>query len=298
MIQRNGILAALALGLLLQVSAAAQTPPPAQVAYAVRSDGDDKLYSINLTTGVATAIGNDTGFDDIESLAFSPGCDTLYGVDDVTDRLVTCNVTTGACTAVGPLGVDVTDTGLAVDFEGRILLSTDAPKNPTNSYTVNPTTGAATLLGNQKQSVTGLAASFSGIYGLGGDGANNLVSLNPLTGEATVIAPLGGVTVTDAGLDFDINGILYGLSDGSGRNGPSQLLAVNLETGAARVVANVSVGGRPANGFEGLAIANGICRDLDTKVLDEAPTLSQWGLLALLTALATSGVLLLRRGGI
>lgn len=296
MIQRNGILAALALGLLLQAPVAAQTPP-AQVAYAVRSDGDDKLYSINLTTGVATAVGNGTGFDDIESLAFSPGCDTLYGVDDVTDRLVTCNRTTGACTAVGgPLGVDVTDTGLAVDFEGRLILSTDAPKNPTNSYAVNPTTGAATLLGNQKQSVTGLAASFSGIYGLGGDGANNLVSLNPLTGEATLIAPLGGVTITDAGLDFDLNGILYALSDGSGRNGPSQLLTVNLETGAARVVANVSTGGRPANGFEGMAISGGICRDLDIKALDDAPTLSQWGLIALLTALATSGVLLLRRG--
>ncbi|HVS00051.1 MAG TPA: hypothetical protein VMW27_25720 [Thermoanaerobaculia bacterium] len=296
MIERNGILAALALGLLFQAPAAAQAPT--QVAYAVRSDGDDKLYSINLTTGVATAIG-DAGFDDVESLAFSPECETLYGVDDVDDRLVTCSLTSGACTAVGgPLGVDVTDTGLAFDFEGHLYMSTDAPKNPTSSYRLNPETGAATLLGNQRQSVTGLAATFTGIYGLGGDGANNLVTLSPLTGEVTQIAPLSGVAITDAGLDFDVSGILYGLSDGSGRNGtgPSQLFTVNLETGAAHVVANVTVGGRPANGFEGMAIAGGICRDLDTKVLDDAPTLSQWGLLALLASLAATGVLLLRRG--
>ncbi len=293
MIPRNGILAALTLGLLLQAPAAAQAPP--QVAYAVRSDGDDRLYSINLTTGVATAIGNDTGFDDIESLAFSTECKALYGIDDVTDRLVTCNLTTGACTAVGALGVDVTDTGLAFDLEGSLYMSTDAPKNPTNFYSVDPATGAATRVGNQKQSVTGLAASFIGVYGLGGDGANNLARLNPLTGEATPVAPLGGVTITDAGLDFDAGGVLYGLSDGSARNGPSQIFTVDLETGAARVVANVSTGGRAANGFEGMAIAGGICSTLGPKAVEDTPTLSEWGLLALLTALATSGVLLLRR---
>lgn len=128
--------------ILLLLLLAAPLPASAQTAYSVQSDGDDKLYSIDLATGAATAIGP-SGFQDIESLTFSPHCGTLFGVDDVVDALVTCNIQTGACTEVGRLGVDITDTGLAVASSGQYYISTDVPV-PENLYRADFWTGAAT----------------------------------------------------------------------------------------------------------------------------------------------------------
>src|SRR5262249_44235550 len=154
------------------------------------------------------------GFMGVESFAFDAGCRNLYGVDDVTDQLLTCNITTGACTPVGPLGVDVTDTGLAFGVDGNLYMSTDAPK-PSKLYKLDPKTGAATLIGEQGQEVTGLAADKTGLYGLGGDGRDNLVKLDTATGHATVIGSLNTVVLVDGGIDFDSNGVLWGIHPGS-----------------------------------------------------------------------------------
>jgi hypothetical protein len=284
------------------------SPAAAQIAYSVRSDGptasqDDILYSIDLQTGKATKIGSAAGFEDVESLSFDPGCRKLYGVDDETDQLVSCSLDSGACTAVGPLGVDITDTGLAYAADGFLYMSTDAPKHPTNLYRVDPQTGHATLIGDQGQEVTGLAANRTDVYGLGGDGMMNLVKLNLATGKATPIGALKNVTLVDGGLDFDADGTLWGIHDGSvGRVGYSQSFKVNLSSGVATVVAPIkdAVTGAALDGFEGLAIADGICRNLRpqppiTGGANEIPTLETWGLAALALALTTVGVVALRR---
>src|SRR5215210_2626542 len=119
----------------------AALPVAAGTGYSVQSDGNQKLYRIDLATGVATPVSNSaTGFEGIEGLAFGPGCKILYGVDDVKDRLVTCDIKTGSCASVGTLGVDVTDTGLALGNNGKIYMSTDAPKNPIRFFEVDPAT--------------------------------------------------------------------------------------------------------------------------------------------------------------
>ena len=289
------------LGLILLAGA---IPAAAQTAYSVRSDGgsaagnlDDYLYSINLADGKATRIGP-TGFEDVESLAFDPGCNQLFAVDDVTDQLLTCDLGTGACTSVGPLGVNVTDTGLAFNRAGWLYMSTDAPKKPTLLYRLNPYTGEATQTGDQGQSVTGLAVDHKAFYGLGGDNSNNLLTLNPRTGAATPIGSLGpAVKLSDGGLDFASDGRLYGISDASGRTGPSQVFTVNTATGHATVVATVKdEEGKPINGFEGLAVQGGICSVPAAGVVTDAPTASEWGLAALTAMLAAAGLFILRRG--
>ena len=291
MTRRLLAIAALALG--------AALPLAAQTGWSVRSDGTgsnaDVLFRIDLASGVATPFGA-TGFGDVESLAFAPGCQVLFGVDDVTDRLLTCSLTTGACSAVGPLGVDVTDTGLAFGPDGRLYMSIDAP-NPRNLYRLNPSTGLAVPVGNQGQEVTGLAGNRTALFGLGGDGRNNLVRLNLVNGAAAVVGPLGAaVSLQDGGLDFDAAGVLYGITDVTGRTGPSQVFRVNTATGAATVVTNVTSGGSPINGFEGLAIADGICTVLGPQSVTQIPTLSEWGMAILALALAAGGLALLRRG--
>lgn len=270
--------------------------------YSVQSDGSQKLYRIDLATGVATALGA-TGFDGIEGLAFDPGCKALYGVDDVKDRLVTCDVKTGACTTVGSLGVDVTDTGLAFSSDGRLFMSTDAPKNPLRFFTLDPKTGAATWVGNQSTEVTGLAGDLFSLYGLGGDGKDNLVIVNAATGKTVPIGPLGAVTLQDGGLDFDRDGTLYGLNDlgpGSRASGqPSQLFKISPQTGKATVAVTLKdPAGKPINGFEGLAIDGGICAAQGFGAggtVVNAPALDAWGLGLLAAGLATAALFVLRR---
>lgn len=295
---RRGMSCILGLGLALLAGA---LPAAGQTAYSVRSDGgtaagsaDDFLYSIDLSTGTATRIGY-TGHEDVESLAFAPGCRQLYAVDDVNDQLLVCGLETGGCAPVGPLGVDVTDTGLAFGRQGILFMSTDAPKRPTNLYQVNRYSGEASRVGDQGQSVTGLAWNQSELFGLGGDNTNNLVRLDGKTGHATPAGPLGTVRMSDGGLDFAADGTLYGISDSSGRTGPSQIFTIDPATGAARVVATVREGTTPIGGFEGLAILGGICSVPDSHVVTEIPTATEWGLVLLTALLAAAGILRLRR---
>ncbi|HEX2643722.1 MAG TPA: IPTL-CTERM sorting domain-containing protein [Thermoanaerobaculia bacterium] len=280
----------------------------AQTAYSVQSDGDDKLYSIDLHTGVAKAIGA-TGFGDIESLTFSPGCDTLYGVDDVTDVLVKCDIATGACEEIGKLGYDVTDTGLAVASNGRYYMSTDVP-TPETLFSIDPASGSATKVGPQGFHVTGLAGRRkdlaskcpSGLFGLEGDTprgkASQLLCLDLGTGAAHAIGPLKALTITDGGLDFTLDGTLYGISDGlQAANDPSRIFTADPDTGEAHVVATVKVNNRPAFGFEGLAIADGICDGVidERQSVLEVPALDGWGLAGLGLLLAAAGAVVLRR---
>lgn len=283
---------------LLALALAAPSAAAVGTAYSVQSDGNQKLHRIDLATGVATPLGV-TGFDGIEGLAFEPGCETLYGVDDVKDRLVTCDLETGACTTVGSLGVDVTDTGLSFADNGRLYMSTDAPKNPLRFFEVDPKTGGATWIGNQGTEVTGLAGNPVALYGLGGDGKDNLLIVDPVSGQATPIGPLGTVSLQDGGIDFDRDGTLYGLNDvGPSRNAPSQLFKIDLQTGKATVIASLKdPSGKAINGFEGLAIDGGMCavKGFGDALAVEAPALDALGLGLLAVGLATAALMVLRR---
>jgi hypothetical protein len=83
-----------------------------ELLYAISSwcGRDDKLITINPTTGAATVVGP-TGVNTMEGLAFAPN-GVLYGstgthdqVTPMSDQLWTLDPTTGAATLVGPFGV-------------------------------------------------------------------------------------------------------------------------------------------------------------------------------------------------
>jgi hypothetical protein len=233
------------------------------IGYSVDSDYRNRLWRIDMGTGVATLVGH-TGFGDIESLSFS-STGVLYGVSDSSKRLVTCSLETGACTSVGPLGgavpSDARDEGLSFDASGQLWMSTDEPDPPAwhahYLYQVDPATGVATAIGYMGQEVTGLAFGGGVLYGLGGDYNDNLVTVNRATGAATTVGPLGAVTLTDGGIDFDPHGVLWGISDPSDADEtiPSQTFIIDTTNGAATVVATITdAGGGPLYGLESLAI--------------------------------------------
>jgi hypothetical protein len=236
----------------------------AVIGYSVDSDYRNRLWRIDMSTGLATLVGP-TGFSDIESLSFS-STGVLYGVSDTYKRLLTCSLESGACTSVGSLGgavpSEARDEGLSFDASGRLWMSTDEPDLPAwhaqYLYELDPATGVATAIGYMGQEVTGLAFGRGVLYGLGGDYNDNLVTLNRSSGAATPVGSLGAaVTLTDGGIDFDPHGVLWGISDPDDLDEtiPSQTFTINPTNGAATVVATITdAGGGPLYGFESLAI--------------------------------------------
>jgi len=107
------------------------------------------LYTINVTTGAATVVGTiNTGL--VITIAFHPVTNVLYGVDIVTDNLLTINKTTGAGTNIGLMGFNGNfGAGSSFDETGVYYFACiDAGAgNARNFYTMNLTSGTATLVG-------------------------------------------------------------------------------------------------------------------------------------------------------
>lgn len=188
----------------------------------------DQLYTIDLMTGTSTAIGNpgDVGFGDVEGLSFQPGTGLLFGLDDSSDQLITINTATGIGTAVGLLGVDFSDSGLSFASNGSLYGATDLGSND-GFYSINTSTGAASLI-NGGQSDAHALSFFDGVmYGIL-DGGNNLYSINLTTGAETFIGGLG-ISTDEDGFIIDSSGNGYLLQDNVGGG----IYTVDLVTGLA-----------------------------------------------------------------
>jgi len=136
---------------------------------------------------------------------------------------------------------------------GETLYGADgAQGNPSNLYTLDPTSGAVlSTVGAIGFAVTGLAIhpGTRVMYGAtaNADGVispRSLITINKSTGSGSLLGPFllpdGPQTLTD--LTFTSDGTLYGLGSHDG-----QLYTVNLATGAATVVGESGVGS-PAGG--------------------------------------------------
>jgi hypothetical protein len=275
-------LVGLPLALVLLASAAGAQP----TAYSVNSDGDDQLYTINLTTGAQTAIG-DTFSGDVDGLAFDLTGTSLYGVDTTSNRLVSCNLEFGNCTAIGDvlgLGVDVSATGLAFGCDDTLYM---VDEDTQGLYQVSTVGGTAALIGSTGQDLTALAARAgdatcpSGLFGVDDD-ANALSCVDTTTGAATTIGPLG-VAFSDGGIDFDGNGVLWFLDD------DGFIRTINPSTGTATDISTTIAG------FEGLAIPADACQITQPEVPAAVPMASPSRLVVLGILLLGVGLLVLRR---
>jgi hypothetical protein len=220
--------------------------------YASTSAGaPGELYSISTANGsLVQDIGplNDlvgTNYP-ITGLAFHPVSGVLYGstgnFGSVDGLLVTINPANARVTVVGPFnagptnssGTPTTMADLAFDWAGNLLgvASIGGP----NVYSINTTTGQATLLGPNGVSTSttggGLAISSGGVY-YGTPTASRFGTYNSSTGAYTNIAnpakPTGGGAY--AALEFD-GSILYGLNLGVGSPPPTALVKIDPVTGA------------------------------------------------------------------
>ncbi len=105
------------------------------------------LYTVNQTTGRATAVANITGTGSGGDMAFS-AAGTLYIINQ-NRQLYTASIAGGAATFVGtvtfPGGATPATLGLAFDSAGRLLIQT---QNPGNMYRITLPSLSASLFAN------------------------------------------------------------------------------------------------------------------------------------------------------
>jgi hypothetical protein len=271
----------------------------APTGYSVRSDVDRKLYSIDMASGVATALGA-TGFNKIEGLAVND-VGEIFGVNPATAQLVKCSSATGACSAVGVLGglpQIQTNAGLAFSSTGSLFLAANAV-----IYRVDPATAAASALGTTGPALSGLAGvapsdrCSSGIFGMGGNNdKGKIYCVDTSNGVATLLGSIN-LAPLDVGLDGDTStGLVWGVTN----DVPAKVFSVTPSTLTVGNISTVTLAGEEIGGFESLAIAHSVkaaAGVADPRGVIGIPTLSLWTLIALAALIASIGVFVARRRG-
>lgn len=147
----------------------------------------------------------------------TPGLYAARGGADTTSNLYTVNTSTGATTSIGPIGFAVT--GLAFRPSDNVLFgatSNQSGSNPASLITIDPGTGAGTLVGafNITTPVASAIAdlSFRSDSVLFGEGAatHRLYTINQGTGAATqVSATTIAAPYSGGGTAFNSADVLY-----------------------------------------------------------------------------------------
>ena len=181
-----------------------------------------------------TVVGQQT--DAYYGMDFDPGATTLWALNDTSGTLGTIDLASGAYTPVvacpGPGGG--TWSGLTIDSLGGFWGST-----VDSLYTIDPGTGASTLVGafgTTGALVIDIAVNATGDMYLHDIGDDSIYSVNTATGAATLIGLTGYNANYAQGMDFDaIDGTLYiALYEGGGANVYG---TVDLATGAVTALA-------------------------------------------------------------
>ena len=202
------------------------------------------VYSINETTAVPTLLSNNGTFSANAMTRTSTG--TYYVAGGLgTSTLNTVNSTTGVMTA-GPVITPNDDVrGLAAS-PTDVIYATAATGGGAGAslYTINPATGAGTLIAAVGP-MQGLTFSTAGtLYGW--SNTLGLVTIDPTTGAVTDVNPAIGSTVNIQTLAFSPGGVLYAGSQ-------PDLYTVDVATGALTLVGNLT----PVNDLRGMEFVSG-----------------------------------------
>jgi len=207
----------------------------ARAATAYMATGGGAFGTIDLNTGVFTQLG----LTNIPVAGLALVGTTLYangqGTGNNRGQLYSVNPATGALMSIGsPTGIDFTAFGSC----GGTLYALDNASANANLYSIDSSTGAATLLGptNTGQPLAGYFALSTNSPALYFSLNSNLYTLNTLTGQATVAGGLGGGI--QVGAIAEIGGVLYAGQDSP--QPPLKIVTLNKSNGVATVLSDVT----------------------------------------------------------
>jgi hypothetical protein len=206
---------------------------------------------------------------------FDPTATILYALDNTGQQLGTIDLTSGAFTAIGPsvpLGAH-TWTGLTIDPVNGTFYASSTDGATAALYTLNPATGAATLINTQTTTplLIDIAMNMSGVMYGHDISTDSIYTIDPATAAATLVGPTGYNGNFAQGMDFDNDdGTLYiFLYIGGGANVYG---TVNLATGAVTPLATDN----PLGEFEGAiqiaGVASACSSPADVPWLSVSPT--------------------------
>jgi hypothetical protein len=219
-----------------------------------------KLWDVSMTTG-AVSNPRPTGLGHTLDIAINPSNTQLYAVttvggSPVQNALYQVDIATGASTLVGPLGIGTL-------FEGDLAFSDNGTLYGIFSsklFTINLTTGAATLVGNPNGSdYSYLSFNGSGtLFGIDnsstpGQVPTYLDQLNPNTAAVLASQQLTPALGGYGGMDwYQLGGYMWvadGKDPGSVYAGHRKLFKLDTTTGVLTVVGNLGL----SHGLSGLA---------------------------------------------
>ncbi len=181
---------------------------------------------------------------------FDGQAETLYALDNIGHQLGRMTLTNGAFTAIGP-SVPLTGhtwTGLTFHPRTNKLYASSTNSVTSALYTINPATGAATLVDTQTTTpiLIDISINCDGVMYGHDIGTDSLYRINKRTAAATLVGATGISATFAQGMDFDNRtGKLYlyaYIGGGANRYGTA-----SLTTGALRTLAT----NNPLGEFEG-----------------------------------------------
>jgi streptogramin lyase len=205
-----------------------------------------QLLRVDAGTGAVAEVGA-AGSTCLDFLARSPA-DELFAITGDSDlELVRVDSATAAVTPVGPLGVSVTGAqfvAMTFDPAGHLWATINSGAEPCASeaatclYSLDPTTGAATLVGGSAVGpVTGLAADCSGLYAATFT-ESVLYRVDGTSGALAEIGPTG-VMPAIQGMSFAPDGTLWALG-AQVAEAPFHSYRIDPATGTATEVATLT----------------------------------------------------------
>lgn len=228
-------------------------------------DSSGNLGTIDVSNGNVNVIGNMGQV--MTDIAFDPS-GNLFGI--TFNQLFSIDANTGISNLIGNLGTSL----------NSLVFGSDGTLYAANSglYTINTSTGSASLIGNGSYGSSGDLAFIGNDLFLSSGGGDNLVNINTTTGAGTVVGNIGFGGVF--GLATDNNIDLYGVVGTS-------VISIDTITGAGSFL--VDYAGQGLNVAYGSAFFEEACSGNCTSV-PESSSLS----LAML-ALGLLGMVRLRR---
>lgn len=156
--------------------------------------GPNRFGTINVSTGAFTGINNQDGSINWHGLAGNEALGVLYTIDIDDGNKLKSVTPAGAVTTIGT-GAGIDGRGMAFDDANGILYATGG----TSLYTVDITTGVATLVGDMGIDAGNIGLDYDEDAGVlfanDGNVTMSLYSVNTTTGLATLIGANGIQTI-------------------------------------------------------------------------------------------------------